>query len=646
MSESRARYDEPSPLGQAALEYARRGWWVFPLEPRGKKPLGRLVPHGLTQATNDLAQIEEWWRKAPNANIGISCGPSRIVVIDVDERHGGDESIKDLTVQYPELADTIQAATGGGGWHLVYEAPAIPVPNSTGSLAPGLDVRGVGGYIVAPPSIHPNGTAYEWYADYGPDERKPGKLPLPIIEALTTPQEGADTPVDVASILQGVSEGERDWKLFQLAAKCRYADFPIDWAYRAVGEAAAACVPPFPQDQARRKVESAYRYQAGKTAIVAPPAVDPETGETLPIMTRVMLDKHIAGDPEPTRWLIPDVLVRGRIHLLYGEPESGKTIISLSWMLHTISLGLPVVYIDEETGTTEAAQLLAAMGAEKVDELLHYFPFPSVEMGEGTEALIAYCEELQPALIVFDSLTDMLSSAGLDENSGIEVTSWFRIVAQRLARAPYEPAVSMVDHIPKDSPTQKYSVASRAKKSKSDVLWYVEKETDFDRTKTSLVTLHRHKNRPGVLPKTVVYVVGGENQGLICRRYDAVSEGDVITTLRPTQRQILEVLRANTDSDGLDISALKQQTMRSRRGIEEALKGLMALDLVDREEAGKSYVYFASTQVRNTYANAELRTQAPHPPSLEGGGVAQVPLRREPGDESCVGEDDEEEIEL
>ena len=637
MSEERAGYDL-SPLGIAAVDYARRGYWVFPVEPRGKKPLGRLVPHGLNQASNDPEVVAAWWRAAPNANIGISCGPSKLVVIDVDPRHGGDESIRDLMAKYPELDDTLTGETGGGGWHLCFLAPAVPIANSTGTLAPGLDVRGVGGYIVAPPSIHPDGGVYEWMAGYGIEDKQPARLPLPLIELLSTSPDGADAPVDVAAVLGGVGEGERDWQLFRLAAKLRYADLPIDWAYRLVGEAAAACVPAFPADEARKKVDSAYRYAAGKVGIAVEPERDPETGEVIPTFSRTLLDSFIRdGVPEPD-WLIEGALVRGRIHLLYGEPESGKTIISLAWMANVISQGLPVVYVDEETGTVEIAKLLSAMGVENVDHLLHYFPFPGVEMSDVAE-LVAYCDALKPALVVFDSLTDMLSAAGLDENSGIEVTDWFRAVAQHLARSPYLPVVSMVDHIPKDAASQKYSVASRAKKSKSDVLWYVEKEEDFDQTKTSLVTLHRHKNRPGCLPKTLVYVVGGENGRLVCRRFDALEEGNTASVLKPTQRQVLETLRANHDNEGLSIADIKLKTMKSQRGIVDALKDLMDMGLIEREGVGKGYVYFAPMQPHPTYANADLHTMQPMQPP-KGLHSAQVPLQPSDENEICIGEDD------
>src|SRR5690606_15383527 len=139
-------------------------------------------------------------------------------------------------------------------------------------------------------------------------------------------------------------------------------------------------------------------------------------------------------------------LVHGRIHMIYGEPESGKTILVLSWLLDVITRGHNVLFIDEESGLVAIAGLLQAMGADPdlVDQHVHYFPFPGIDKSRYA-ALLAYADQLAPALCIFDSLTDMLAVAGLDENSGIEVTSWMLEVAQALARRPYEPGVVLVD---------------------------------------------------------------------------------------------------------------------------------------------------------------------------------------------------------
>lgn len=551
-------------IQDAALAYAALRWYVIPLHtPRpgglcscrdpkcqnqGKHPRTR---HGLSDASIDEDTIRAWWEMWPDANLGIVCGPSGLVVIDVDPRHGGDEDWRDLKAKYGKtIQQTVSAHTGGGGEHYVYSAPGeMPIANVsnsdkyTGPLGRGIDVRAAGGYIVAPPSLHVSGSYYEWYEGESPFDREPQRLPLEFAELLSQParQSEKSAPISIADILAGVPEGGRDWELFKAASKLRYADIPIDWAYRLIEEAAANCTPPFPRNKARQKVESAYfRYEAGKTAIVEPDDLRHADG----LAGRQLLGEAIATGPLPTPWLIEDTLVRGRIHMVYGEPESGKTILSIAWILHCVALGLNVLFIDEESGINAISGLLRDMGAdpEDIDEHVHYFPFPSIAQPDF-DALLSYADEIQPALIVFDSLTDMLAAAGLNENDGIEVTRWMDQVAQSLARRPYQPAVILVDHVPKDTENIRYSVASRAKKAKSDVLWYVRKTADFDRETTARVELERHKNRPGVLPKKLVYTVGGEGGMLICRPFD-VSQ-DAISTRHELADEFLRILDEN-----------------------------------------------------------------------------------------------------
>lgn len=144
----------------AALGYAKRGWAVLPLRPRDKTPATR---HGFKDATIEKAAIVRAWSAKPDANVGIATGVvSRIVVLDVDPRNGGDVSLAELERIHGPLPDTLRVATGGRGIHVYFLADG-PVPS--GDLAPGLEVKGDGRYVVAPPSVHPNGPLYRWEND-------------------------------------------------------------------------------------------------------------------------------------------------------------------------------------------------------------------------------------------------------------------------------------------------------------------------------------------------------------------------------------------------------------------------------------------------------------------------------------------------
>jgi hypothetical protein len=155
-------------LLRGALIYAGRGIPVFPCEAGGKRPL---TADGFLEATTDEARIRGWWGRWPNANVAIPTGKlSGLLVLDVDAGKGTD-SVALLELSRGQSPKTARAATGGGGMHLYFRYPsseelmsaglyAQQVRNSQGLLGDGLDVRGEGGYVVAPPSSTKQ--AYRW----------------------------------------------------------------------------------------------------------------------------------------------------------------------------------------------------------------------------------------------------------------------------------------------------------------------------------------------------------------------------------------------------------------------------------------------------------------------------------------------------
>lgn len=190
----------------SALGYARRGWPVFPCHAPvgrgctcpagagcasvGKHPRTR---HGLHDASTDAGTIKAWWRTWPRANVGIRTGEG-LVVVDIDPAHGGAASIEALEAKHGRLPATLAVRTGGAGLHL-YFAVEKAVRNSAGALGPGIDVRGEGGYVVAPPSRHVSGAAYRWS---GVGSLAP--MPTWVRDYLVRP-EPPRAPVDGAALL-------------------------------------------------------------------------------------------------------------------------------------------------------------------------------------------------------------------------------------------------------------------------------------------------------------------------------------------------------------------------------------------------------------------------------------------------------------
>lgn len=166
-----------SELREAAIRYAQRGWYVFPLLPRSKHPNGDLVREGYQEASNWPPDCLYWWERSPDANIGIACHQSGLLVVDVDERAGGFDTLAEFEQRHGAVPkDFLHQITPTGGEHLVFRHPQVSLK---GQLGPGVDIKDHG-YILAAPSVHPLGGTYVW-AD---EEIEPGPMPEAWVSAL------------------------------------------------------------------------------------------------------------------------------------------------------------------------------------------------------------------------------------------------------------------------------------------------------------------------------------------------------------------------------------------------------------------------------------------------------------------------------
>jgi hypothetical protein len=179
---------------EAALGYATLGYAVFPLhgvhcmaekgvwvcrcrlgadcKDTGKHPQPKLAPHGFKSASRDPTTIKRWWGGGGSFNIGVATGD--IVVVDIDPRHGGGQSLAALLAKHGALPPTWEALSGGGGSHYYFKPPTgVAIRCSEGKIAPGVDVKGAGGYIVGVPSLHVSGKYYSWLMGH-----KPSDLPI------------------------------------------------------------------------------------------------------------------------------------------------------------------------------------------------------------------------------------------------------------------------------------------------------------------------------------------------------------------------------------------------------------------------------------------------------------------------------------
>jgi hypothetical protein len=216
-----------------ALELARLDLKVFPVHSvvRGTCNCGDFscrnpgkhprIKDWQVHATVDETVIRDWWRRWLVTNVGVAVGQSGIFVLDVDPRHAGDESLAALEREHGPLPASWRFLTGGGGVHVLFRDPGaeLDLRNSARRLGPGLDTRGRGGFIVAPPSLHVSGRRYAVDVDHHPDHVLLGNVPAWLIERLARKGEGSATaPDEWRALASGpIAEGARNDTIARLA---------------------------------------------------------------------------------------------------------------------------------------------------------------------------------------------------------------------------------------------------------------------------------------------------------------------------------------------------------------------------------------------------------------------------------------------
>lgn len=255
----------PSPMGQAAIQYARRGWPVFPCRERAEtrviggsggkqRTFNAKAPYtgkGLKDATTHEPTITAWWREHPHALIGLPTGANGCFVLDFDPRVEEEtdpdtgeviarrewtlEQLKrDLEEQMGcALPTSVTAITQSGGVHVYFRQPDGDPIRNRGNLPAHVDVRGLGGYVIAPPSVMPEtGARYRWL-DRGDwrDDAAFAEAPAALVAILRAPKARA-APVDrspapapsgpaSAAVSAGVDDNVREYALSALDAECR-----------------------------------------------------------------------------------------------------------------------------------------------------------------------------------------------------------------------------------------------------------------------------------------------------------------------------------------------------------------------------------------------------------------------------------------
>lgn len=356
-------------LKEAALEWARLGYKLFPCVPRTKIPA---IAEGLYGASADAALIEKWWTENPDYNIGLPCGEANgITAIDVDPAKGGLDS---LIEWWPELAQgaPFTISPTDGTHYVLSHSPGIR--NLVG-FKPGLDIRNDGGYIMVGPSVHPNGGTYKTY----PDQKSGWNVACESF-LQNYKKQATDTPRNEGGL---VPEGGRNAYLTSLAGSMQRKGMSLEALEAALlAENETALEIPLPEWEVRSIVKSISRYtpeapaSADVQGMLAPP--EARSGDLLSLLelqgalTSYLSDKDkVKGLPTGLQGL--DALLGGgkrlgEVTCWHAEAKTGKNTLWHYLMYLMLEQNIPLAYASRELSPAE----------EVVPNLL------SVALGENT----------------------------------------------------------------------------------------------------------------------------------------------------------------------------------------------------------------------------------------------------------------------
>lgn len=390
----------------AAVKYLSAGWSVIPLKPSGKTPFIEWKEYQSRKPTLD--EVTAWFSGTKN-NIGVVTGAvSGLVVRDIDVGRGGDPS--KVAREFPT---GFSVATGGGGVHLYYSHPGKPVGNGVG--ADGVDIRGDGGYVVAPPSVHASGKQYAWISSSG--------APAPYLFPRTAGKKSSVRRGWVSDLLTSqMGDGQgRNNATAKLAGYLVSRGVPEDICSELLKLWNAAHTPPLPESELRATVASIYKGSA------------PSTGFDI-----VPFSEYLAKYGCTTvSWLADEWLPEATIAFCIAPPGSYKT-----WLLCDLAVscasGTPflgkyackktsVLFIQQEDWHAQTALRIASIvqsrglsGVRPGSEFA--LDVPSLPINFHTDRSLAFGDpasvaqfvdavhSLRPGLVVIDPLYTAVST--------------------------------------------------------------------------------------------------------------------------------------------------------------------------------------------------------------------------------------------
>ena len=439
----------------AALRSAELGLYVFPVLVLRDGDKVVLVDSWAKESSTDPADIARMWEEArtePNA-YGIDCGKSGLVIVDLDVKNGEDGPGNWQRLTGGQAPATFQSRTRSAGTHLLYRDPQALYRNSQGKLAPGIDVRGVGGYAVGPGS-----EGYYWDGEAPLSLEDIPEAPRAFLEPkaeplVDDPFVSAQSPKSPAYALSTMAGALHDISMSKTGTR----NATLNSAAFAVGK----CVPGLlDENEARERLiqagldaglesgETHKTVEQGLTAGMADPwpveqARRPAT-VTEPEIRNAPLDwlSFLEEEPGEPDWLPGGLVERGSQNALVGEGKVGKSLFMFE-LASAMSTGRPyladeeerkparVLYVDQENSLQDLRRRADALGLGPDDlSNLVYLPFPSfgpLNTAKGAEALLAEVSRYGAEVVILDTISRMIEGNENDSQPWLDLYRYLHV---------------------------------------------------------------------------------------------------------------------------------------------------------------------------------------------------------------------------
>lgn len=588
---------------QYALSLAKRGLYIFPIQPGSKVPYSKAVMGGGWKAYSsvDRKQINQWAKELPGCNWAVDCGKSGLVVLDVDVKNGkaGGYALRQLEKQYGKLPNTLTIKTPSGGFHYYFKGLCS---SGTDKLGSGLDIKSVGGYVLAPGGVI-GGKMYEpitkfelasvpgWVVSMaGAPLEKEQKIQEPACEL------DQDHNVDIAAnYLKNAAPlaetGSRDNTCYLVACKLRDLGISAEKSKELMLEYYTDKVDfsdDFSHDDMLKKVESAWNSGQNQPGSKTPDALFGSASHINPGLQGLSAKELMSKKIPEQRWAVPGLIPEG-LGILAGKPKLGKSFLALQLCLAKAE---GAVFLDNETLKGAAAYIALEDGPRRLQErlkrmlqgrpapdgLIFFTEWKPLDQGGLIDLEKFLKDNPDTELAIFDTWQKVRPISKPKGASAYEIdyseASKIKMIADK-----YHCAVLLVHHLRKSAPG-----------AAGDVFERVNGSTGITGAADVLLILDRHRN----VGDAELHVSGRdieEGQHLLARNKESLGwdriGGAEINTRTPEQQRIIKTIKSLESASPKDIA---DQSGLDPQYIKNTLPKLMRQGFLAKVAHGKYQV--------------------------------------------------------